>query len=57
MEPGIANEPCFVAWVSVPDPAVVRMLVESVKVRLESGTAGKHLWSRVRRSSTGLNRP
>jgi hypothetical protein len=33
MEPGIAYEPCFVALVSVLDPAVVRTLVESVKVR------------------------
>jgi hypothetical protein len=33
MEPGIAYEPCFVASVSVLDPAVVRTLVESVKVR------------------------
>jgi hypothetical protein len=39
MEPGIAYEPCFVASVSVLDPAVVRMPGESVKVRVESGTA------------------
>jgi hypothetical protein len=41
MEPGIAYEPCFVASVSALDPALVRTLVESVKVRVESGTTAE----------------
>jgi hypothetical protein len=46
MEPEIGYEPCFVASVSVLDPAVVRTLWESVKVRVKSGTAAEEdLWS------------
>ncbi len=58
MEPGIAYGLCFVASASALDPAVVRMLVESVKARWESGTAAKEeLWLPVRLSSNGLGRP
>jgi hypothetical protein len=39
MEPGIAYEVCFVASDLVLDPAVVRTLWESAKVRLEWRTA------------------
>ena len=57
MEPAIAYEVCFVASALVLDPAVVRTLWESAKVRLESRTAWKVLGSQVRPRSMGLCRP